>query len=87
LLNIGETERNFQMQIEKKLKEMDVELPPAVTPVANYVSAVRAGDLVFLSGHGPVKEDSSLITGKVGSDLTTEQGYETARRVAIGLLG
>jgi enamine deaminase RidA (YjgF/YER057c/UK114 family) len=75
------------MQIEAKLKEMGIELPPAVTPVANYVPAVRAGNLVFLSGHGPFKEDGSLITGKVGSDLTVEQGYQAARRIAIGLLG
>jgi enamine deaminase RidA (YjgF/YER057c/UK114 family) len=75
------------MNVEKKLKEMGIELPPAVQPVANYVPAVRAGNLVFLSGHGPFKEDGSLITGKVGSDLTLEQGYEASRRVAIGLLG
>jgi enamine deaminase RidA (YjgF/YER057c/UK114 family) len=75
------------MQIEAKLKEMGIELPPAVKPVANYVPAVRTANLVFLSGHGPLKADSSLITGKVGSDLTTEQGYEAARRIAIGLLG
>ena len=75
------------MQIETKLKEMGIELPKAASPMANYVPAVRAGNLVFLSGHGPIKEDSSLITGKVGSDLTTDQGYEAARRVAIGLLG
>jgi enamine deaminase RidA (YjgF/YER057c/UK114 family) len=55
--------------------------------MANYVPAVRSGNLVFLSGHGPFKEDGSLITGKVGADLSTEQGYEAARRIAIGLLG
>jgi enamine deaminase RidA (YjgF/YER057c/UK114 family) len=75
------------MQVEARLKEMGIELPPAVTPVANYVPSVRTGNLVFLSGHGPFNEDGSLITGKVGSELTTEQGYEAARRVAIGLLG
>ncbi|UCD80386.1 MAG: RidA family protein [Desulfobacterales bacterium] len=75
------------MQIEARLKEMGVTLPPAVTPVANYVPAVCTGNLVFLSGHGPFKEDGSLITGKVGADLTTDQGYEAARRIAIGLLG
>jgi enamine deaminase RidA (YjgF/YER057c/UK114 family) len=75
------------MQIEASLKKMGIELPPAVTPVANYVPAVRSGKLIFLSGHGPFKADGSLITGKVGSDLTIEQGYEAARRVAIGLLG
>jgi enamine deaminase RidA (YjgF/YER057c/UK114 family) len=75
------------MQIEAKLKELGIELPPAVTPVANYVPAVRTGNLVFLSGHGPFDENGTLITGKVGSDLTVEQGYQAARRVAIGLLG
>ena len=75
------------MQVEARLKEMGIKLPAAVKPVANYVPAVRAGNLVFLSGHGPFNEDGSLITGKVGSELTPEQGYEAARRVAIGLLG
>jgi enamine deaminase RidA (YjgF/YER057c/UK114 family) len=75
------------MQAEARLKEMGIKLPAAVTPVANYVPAVRTGNLVFLSGHGPFKEDGSLITGKVGSQLTAEQGYEAARRVAVGLLG
>jgi len=75
------------MQVEARLEEMGIKLPPAVSPVANYVPAVRSGNLVFLSGHGPFKEDGSLITGKVGSELTTEQGYEAARRIAIGLLG
>ena len=75
------------MQVEKRLKNMGIELPPAVTPVANYVPAVRSGNLVFLSGHGPFDEDGALITGKVGADLTTEQGYAAARRIAIGLLG
>ena len=75
------------MQIENRLKEMGIELPPAVTPVANYVPAVRSGNLVFLSGHGPFDESGTLITGKVGADLTAEQGYQAARRIAIGLLG
>ncbi len=75
------------MQIEARLKEMGIELPPAVKPVANYVPAVKAGHLVFLSGHGPFDEGGSLITGKVGADQTVEQGYQAARRVAIGLLG
>jgi enamine deaminase RidA (YjgF/YER057c/UK114 family) len=75
------------MQVEARLKGLGIELPAAITPVANYVPAVTAGNLIFLSGHGPVKEDGTLITGKVGADLTVEQGYETARLIAIGLLG
>jgi enamine deaminase RidA (YjgF/YER057c/UK114 family) len=74
------------MSVERRLKELGVELPSAATPVANYVPAVRSGNLVFLSGHGPVGEDR-LITGKLGADLTVEEGYQAARIVAIGLLG
>ncbi len=75
------------MNAENKLKELGLELPPAAKPVANYVSAVRTGDLVYLSGHGPLRNDRTMITGKVGTDLTLEEGYEAARRVALGLLG
>jgi len=75
------------MQIESRLKDLGIELPPAVTPVANYVPAIRSGNLAFLSGHGPFDETGALITGKVGADLTAEQGYQAARRIAIGLLG
>ena len=75
------------MHVEAKLKELGIELPPAVTPVANYVPTVRTGNWIFLSGHGPFKEDGTLVTGKVGADLTAEEGYEAARLVAIGLLG
>ncbi len=75
------------MKIEAKIEEMGIKLPTPATPVANYVPAVRTGNLVFLSGHGPVREDGSQITGKLGSDLSVEEGYEAAKRVAIGLLG
>jgi len=75
------------MNAENKLKEMGLELPPAAKPVANYVSAVRTGNLVFLSGHGPIRKDGTMITGKVGGELNIEEGYEAARQVAVGLLG
>jgi enamine deaminase RidA (YjgF/YER057c/UK114 family) len=74
------------MQIETRLKEMGIELPAPGKPVANYVPAVRSGNLVFLSGHGPVLENGNLITGKVGADLTLEEGYQAARQVALVLL-
>ncbi|MFX1251758.1 MAG: RidA family protein [Promethearchaeota archaeon] len=74
------------MQVETKLKEMGIELPPPGKPVANYVPAVRSGNLIFLSGHGPILKDGSLITGKVGADLTLEEGYQAARQVALVML-
>ena len=74
------------MNIEDKLSQMGLKLPVAGRPVANYVPAVRSGNLVFLSGHGPVLDDGSLITGKVGADLTLDEGYNAARQVALILL-
>ncbi len=74
------------METETKLSQMGLKLPAAGSPVANYVPAVRSGNLVFLSGHGPVLDDGSLITGKVGADLTLDEGYNAARQVALILL-
>jgi len=72
---------------EEKIKEKRIVLTAPSKPVANYVNAVRVGNLFYLSGKGPTKPDGSNITGKVGKDLTIEQGYEAARLVAINHLG
>ena len=66
-------------QEEQKLKELGLQLPPASKPIANYVKYVRTGNLLFLAGHGPTKADGTNIMGKVGKDLTVEQGYEAAK--------
>ena len=71
---------------DKKLKDLNIELLAPTKPIANYVKAVRTGNLLFLAGHGPTKADGSNITGKVGKDLTLEQGYEAARQTAVSLL-
>ncbi|MFC1717050.1 RidA family protein, partial [Candidatus Poribacteria bacterium] len=71
------------MKIEKKLEEMGLEVPEIPKPMANYVPAVRTGNLLFLSGHGPQKD---IPTGKVGGDLTIEQGYEAAKSTALCLI-
>jgi enamine deaminase RidA (YjgF/YER057c/UK114 family) len=71
---------------DAKLKELNIELPEVGKPVANYVKAVRTGNLLFLAGHGPQKTDGSWITGKVGKDLTIEQGYEASKLTAINIL-
>ena len=74
--------------VEAKLEQMGVELPTAAAPVANYVPAVRTGNLMFLSGVGPApRPDGSAPSGKVGSDLTVEEGYEAARLTGLSLLG
>jgi len=70
---------------EAKLREMGLTLPAAAPPVANYVRAVRTGNLVFLAGHGECSAEGRL-TGKVGSERTIEEGYASARRVGLCLL-
>ena len=71
---------------EGRLDELGIVLEPPSTPVANYVHAVRSGNLVFLAGKGPRDEAGNLITGKLGVDLTVEEGYQAARRAGIGQL-
>ena len=70
---------------EERLRELGIELPPAYAPVANYVRAVRSGNLVFLGGHGPC-ERAEADRGKVGRDRTVDNAYESARRTGICLL-
>ena len=74
------------MRVEDKLKELGLELPPTPRPAANYVGAVRSGNLLFVSGHGPTKDGKVTHTGKVGKDLGVEEGYEAARLVALNCL-
>ena len=71
---------------ETKLKEKEIVLTAPGKPVSNYVNVVRVGNLLFLAGKGPTKPDGTNITGKVGKDLTIEQGYEAARLTAINHL-
>ena len=82
--SLGETR---QTDPEARLAELGIELPELPPPMANYVRTVRTGDLVFTSGHGPLRPDGSYVTGKLGKDLSIEEGYEAARYTAIALLG
>lgn len=71
---------------DKKLKELGIELLTPSKPIANYVKAVRVGNLLYLSGHGPSRADGTTITGKLGADMTIEQGYEAAKQTGISIL-
>lgn len=71
---------------EEKLAEMGIELPTPSPPVANYVRAVRTGDLVFLAGHGTCYALPDDLRGQVSEDLTVEEGYRVARDVGVCLL-
>jgi enamine deaminase RidA (YjgF/YER057c/UK114 family) len=77
---------DVSMTIADRLNDLGLKLPPLRPPAANYVSAVTTGNLVFLSGTGPYREDGSLITGKLGRDLSVEEGYEAARVTMLNCL-
>ena len=75
------------MEIEKKLSAMGLELPPTPAPGGNYVRWVRTGNLLFVAGHLPLLPDGSSVNpGKLGRDITVEQGYESAQRTMLNCL-
>ena len=75
-----------QIDYDARLEELGITLSEPSSPVANYVNAVPAGNLMFLAGKGPSLPEGGYITGKVGSELTIEEGYEAARLTAIAQL-
>lgn len=74
------------MSAEKMLKELGIALPTPPEPVANYVRAVLVGNLLFVSGHGPYNDGKIRMAGKVGRELTLEEGYRVARNVGLNCL-
>src|SRR4029453_8754695 len=74
------------MSAERRLRELGIDLPPPRTASANFVRAKEVGNISSVSGHGPSRQDGSRVTGKVGSDLTLDEGYQAARLVGIGIL-
>jgi enamine deaminase RidA (YjgF/YER057c/UK114 family) len=71
---------------EERLAELHLELPPAPKPAGVYKPLVIVGQLAFVSGHGPLKADGSLITGRVGADLDLAGGKAAARHVGLAIL-
>src|SRR4030043_1401153 len=74
------------MSPEKKLKELGIELPEAPTPIGSYISALRTGNLVFLSGILPLRQGKLIKQGKVGKDLSLDEAREEARTATINAL-
>src|SRR4051812_22326957 len=74
------------MGAEARLAELRLELPPAPKPVATYVTALRHGDLLYVSGHGPLRPDGSLILGTVGRDCDAAVGRDAARQTGLAIL-
>ncbi len=71
---------------EAKLKELGIVLAAPGAPIANYVNAVQTGNLLFLAGKGPLPQDGKEVVGRLGKDMTIEQGYQAARSTAIAHL-
>lgn len=71
---------------EERLKEMSIELLSIKEPPANFIHASRTGNLIFLSGQGPLEMNGNFIKGKLGKDLSVEEGMAAARLVAINLI-
>ena len=74
------------MNTETRLAELKLELPPAPKPMAVYKTVVICGNLAYVSGHGPVKPDKTLISGRVGADLDVEAGKRAARQTGLAIL-
>ena len=74
------------MKTEQRLRQLGLELAKETSPIANYVNAVRTGNLLYLAGKGPGLPGHPLPVGKVGRDFTKEQGYEYARQTGLSLI-
>ena len=74
------------MSAESRVAELKLELPAAAKPMGVYKPVVIVGNLVYTSGHGPLKLDKTLITGRVGADLDLEAGKAAARQTGLGIL-
>ena len=71
---------------EQRLVQLGIKLPPAPTPMGVYKPCLIDGRHLYVSGHGPMQEDRTLIIGRVGRDLDTEQGKQAARQVGLAIL-
>jgi enamine deaminase RidA (YjgF/YER057c/UK114 family) len=74
------------MSANERLKELGITLPQVPEPMGNYVDAVQTGNLLYLSGKGPRKAEGGASTGKLGKNVTVEQGYQDARSVGLIML-
>ena len=74
------------MSAEARVTELGLELPEAPAPGGNYTPMVQVGDICYVSGHGPLKPDGQMLKGRVGSEVSEEDGYVAARQVGLAML-
>ena len=79
-------EADSRVSPEQRLRALGIDLPPSPKPVAVYVPAVFSGNMLYASGHGPRQANGKSIQGKVGGELTLDQGYAAARLVGLNVL-
>ncbi|SNS91038.1 Enamine deaminase RidA, house cleaning of reactive enamine intermediates, YjgF/YER057c/UK114 family [Anaerovirgula multivorans] len=72
--------------VEEKLKQLGITLPEAPQPIASYVPAKVIGNMVYISGQGPIINGIQMYTGKVGKECTKEEGYQAARLCGLNLI-
>ncbi|MET3616348.1 enamine deaminase RidA (YjgF/YER057c/UK114 family) [Rhizobium aquaticum] len=72
--------------IDRRIRELGLSLPTPASPVANYLSAMRTGNLLYISGQGPIIDGRVIFKGRIGDELTEQEGYEAARLTAMNLL-
>ena len=82
----AQTSSNSAYDPEARLKELGITLSEPSSPVANYVNTILTGNLLYLSGKGPLQANGEYIQGKVGEELTIEEGYQAARITGINLI-
>ena len=74
------------MNFEKKIQELEIKLPEAKPPVGSYIATKIVGNLLFISGQISIAENGELIKGKIGKELSTEQGYDAAKRCGLSIV-
>ena len=74
------------MNPEQKLKELNLELPPAPKPAGVYKPLLIVGNMAYVSGHGPLKPDGTMMKGRVGQDVDQETGYAAARQTGLAVV-
>jgi len=74
------------MNAEAKIAELNIELPPAPAPMGVYKPIVILNGVAYLSGHGPLRSDGTLILGRVGSEIDQQAGYDAARQTGLAML-
>jgi enamine deaminase RidA (YjgF/YER057c/UK114 family) len=74
------------MGAEARLAELKLTLPPPPKPVATYVTAVQVGEMLYVSGHGPLRPDGTMHTGKLGADLDITAGQAAAKQTGLAIL-